>query len=152
MSSKTLNDISDEEFARFYDSLKFTLSWEKGYVNDPEDPGGETKWGIAKRFHPDEDIPNLTPERAAEIYYDEYWVPSGASELPLPLCTLVFDTAVLLGVSRATRWLKECGNDYAAFLATRRQHHLTRSKPRFVKGHLNRVNNLEQYVYTLLQK
>src|SRR5574343_142624 len=119
MSSKMLNEISDEEFARFYDSLKFTLSWEGDYVNDPDDPGGETKWGISKRFHPDEDIPNLTADRAAEIYYDEYWVPSGASELPLPLCALVFDTAVLLGVSRATRWLSECGGDYDAFLTAR---------------------------------
>ena len=151
MSSKTLNNIDADEFNRFYDSLKFTLSWEGGYVNDPDDPGGETKWGIAKRFHPEEDIPNLTPERAAEIYYQDYWLPSGASELPIPLCTAVFDTAVLLGVSRATRWLSECEGDLAAFLATRRRHHLARSKPKYVKGHLKRVDSLEKYVYTLLQ-
>ena len=33
---------------------------EGGYVNDPDDWGGETKYGIAKRFFPNEDIKNLT--------------------------------------------------------------------------------------------
>ena len=36
------------------------LSHEGDYVNDPSDPGGETKFGIAKRSYPHVDIRNLT--------------------------------------------------------------------------------------------
>jgi len=146
MSSNLLEQLSDEEYNRFYDSLTFTIAREGGYVNDPDDPGGETKWGITKTFHPDEDIKALTPERAAEIYYYEYWVPSGASDLPTPLCTVVFDSAVLCGVSRAKSWLYESGGDVSSFLGARRQHHVNVSKKKYLRGHLNRVDLLERYI------
>ena len=35
-----------------------------GYVNDPKDRGSETKAGISKRAYPNEDIKNLTLDRA----------------------------------------------------------------------------------------
>ena len=43
-----------------------------GYRNDPDDPGGETKFGIAKRDHPNVDIGNLTMPGAAAILISEY--------------------------------------------------------------------------------
>jgi Glycosyl hydrolase 108/N-acetylmuramoyl-L-alanine amidase len=46
---------------------------EGGYVNNPADPGGETKFGICKRYHPDVDIKNLSREGAMAIYAREYW-------------------------------------------------------------------------------
>ena len=54
--------------------VKKVLKHEGGYVNDPSDPGGETKYGISKRAFPDLDIKNLTEEQAILIYYDEYWL------------------------------------------------------------------------------
>lgn len=39
----------------------------------PEDPGGETNFGICKRAYPNEDIRNMTPARAAEIYERDFW-------------------------------------------------------------------------------
>ena len=42
--------------AHFERAIDKTLAWEGGYVNDPKDPGGETKYGISKRAHPDVDI------------------------------------------------------------------------------------------------
>ena len=60
----------------FYQEIKHVLKREGGYVNDPDDPGGETKYGISKRAHPDVDIASLTPESAAEIYKDYYWLPA----------------------------------------------------------------------------
>lgn len=142
----TLDNLTNDEYNRFYNALTFTIAREGGYVNDPDDPGGETKWGISKTFHPDEDIKNLSPERAAEIYYNEYWVPSGASELPAPLCTVVFDSAVLCGVSRAREWLDESQGEISAYLTARRRHHIRKSKQKYVRGHLNRVDQLERYV------
>ena len=53
--------------------IQKTIRLEGGYVNDPNDPGGETKYGIAKRNHPDVDIKSLTPELAEAIYKVEYW-------------------------------------------------------------------------------
>ena len=51
------------------------LKSEGGYVNHPKDPGGETKYGIAKKFFPNEDIKNLTLARARELYKIHYWEP-----------------------------------------------------------------------------
>lgn len=51
-----------------YDFALTTIGFEGGYVNHKGDIGGETKFGISKRFFPEEDIPNLTKERAAELY------------------------------------------------------------------------------------
>lgn len=140
-----LEHISQSEYDLFYDSLAFTIAREGGYVNDPDDPGGETKWGISKRYHPDEDIKNLTPERAAEIYYEKYWVPSGACNLDPPLCTVVFDTAVLLGVNRAKEFFEQSDGDIGRYLDARRQYHIVKSKDKYKKGHLNRVAQLERY-------
>ena len=42
--------------------IEKVLEHEGGYVNDPTDLGGETKYGITKRFYPDVDIKNLTKD------------------------------------------------------------------------------------------
>lgn len=103
------------EIARITDlrnSLKFIAKWEwsnkadGGYTNDPTDPGGETKWGISKRAHPNEDIKGLSLERALEIYANEYWIPAGCDVLEYPFNCVVFDSAVNCGVSRAKDWLR----------------------------------------------
>lgn len=51
------------------------LGHEGGYSDDPDDPGGETKWGISKRSYPHLDIKNLTVEDAAEIYKRDFLAP-----------------------------------------------------------------------------
>ena len=48
----------------FDEIIGLTLDHEGGYVHDPKDLGGETNFGIAKRFYPDVDIKNLTKEGA----------------------------------------------------------------------------------------
>jgi lysozyme family protein len=81
-------------------AILFTLRWEVGsapnggYVNDPDDPGGETKYGISKRAHPDVDIKNLTEQEAVEIYYYAYWKPILADALPPLLALALFDWTV----------------------------------------------------------
>lgn len=58
---------------RFSSIIPWVLAHEGGYVNDPQDPGGETNFGISKRSYPHEDIKALTIDRAAAIYYADWW-------------------------------------------------------------------------------
>ncbi len=55
-----------------FDNLSYH---EGGYVNNPADPGGETKYGISKRSYPKLDIKNLTREQAKAIYFSDFWGP-----------------------------------------------------------------------------
>ena len=52
-----------------------TIHNEGGYVNDPDDIGGETNFGISKHSFPKEDIKNMTFERAILIGYSYFWFP-----------------------------------------------------------------------------
>jgi lysozyme family protein len=74
------------------------LKIEGGYVNDPNDPGGETKWGITKRDFPEEDIPNLTKERAIELYKMKYWDPLNLDQVDnQEIADKLLDMSVNLG-------------------------------------------------------
>ena len=86
---------------RFDRSLNFTLRWEGGYVFDPQDPGGETRFGISKRAYPNLDIKKLTRDQAAGIYHRDYWIASGAGGFGWPACLAIFDVAVNCGVKKA---------------------------------------------------
>jgi lysozyme family protein len=86
--------------------IKLILDYEGGYVNDPNDPGGETKYGICKASYPSEDIRNLTLERAQEIYKRDYWDRAMCDQLPEKLAIEVFDCAVNQGVVIAIRLLQ----------------------------------------------
>lgn len=89
----------------FNKAVEFVLKHEGGYVNDPNDAGGETKFGISKRAYPNVDIKNLTREQAIEIYRRDYWnqLPEG---LPAVIHCVLFDCAVNAGIGRALRILQ----------------------------------------------
>jgi len=59
--------------ADFNQAIEKTLVNEGGYINDPLDAGGKTKFGISKRSYPDVDIKNLTVDGAKSIYKKDYW-------------------------------------------------------------------------------
>jgi len=82
------------------------LSHEGGYVNDPRDPGGETKWGISKRSYPHLDIRNLTREDAIEIYRRDFWQRVQGDKLPVEFSFQALDAAVNHGIENAVRWLQ----------------------------------------------
>lgn len=103
-------------FAR---AMVFVARWEGGYVNDPNDPGGETKYGISKRSYPQLDIANLTEAEAKAIYERDYWQASGADGLPWPLSLVVFDSAVNAGVAKARGWLQTSAGSVGFYLALR---------------------------------
>lgn len=91
----------------FEQAFERTVGHEGGYVDDKNDPGGETRYGISKRSYPNEDIPNLTLGRAREIYERDFWVQAGCHLYPSKLAIEVFDASVHHGPSRAVRLLQE---------------------------------------------
>ena len=94
----------------FESIVQVVLKHEGGYVNDPDDSGGETNFGISKRAFPDLDIKNLTKEDAVKIYHDKYWKPSKVEMLPERLWATYFDMAVNMGKKRACEILQKACN------------------------------------------
>lgn len=92
--------------ASFDHAFKKTLGYEGGYVNDPDDPGGETKFGVSQRQYPHLDIANLTLQNAKIIYYRDYWLPLKLDCFDGPagerIAQEIFDTAVNMGTRAAT--------------------------------------------------
>ena len=86
------------------------IEHEGGYVNDPHDAGGETNFGISKRWFPDLDIKNLTKEDAINIYYNNYWIPAKVDRLPNDLRSTYFDMCVNMGQSQAVKILQQAIN------------------------------------------
>lgn len=82
------------------------MGHEGGYVNHPNDPGGETNWGISKRAYPNVDIKNLTRDQAKDIYYRDYWQKCHIAELPEAVQFDMFDMAVNSGVSAAVKTIQ----------------------------------------------
>jgi lysozyme family protein len=93
----------------FERAIEFTLKWEGG---ETVDTGGYTKFGISQKAYPYLDIKNLTLEQAKEIYKRDYWNQIKGDELPQRIALVVFDTAVNVGVKRASRLLQETLNRY----------------------------------------
>jgi len=94
----------------FNDAFDRLMGHEGGYSNHPDDPGGETMWGVTKRVAvsygyngPMRDLPRDT---AKQIYRKQYWEAVQADQLPDCVKFEVFDGAVNSGVSQAVKWLQ----------------------------------------------
>lgn len=85
----------------FQDSALRLMLREGGYVNNPSDKGGETKWGISKLSFPEVDIKSLTMDDAAKIYKAQYWDKLQLDRLSPDIADKVFDLAVNAGVHEA---------------------------------------------------
>jgi len=105
---KSVTDIAREIVAR-----------EGGYVNDPSDPGGATKYGVTLGtlrglgldLNRDgvvsaRDVQLLTPDQATEIFVSQYFKAPKLDQLPAALQASVFDMQVNAG-AHAIRILQE---------------------------------------------
>ena len=88
------------------------IAREGGYVNDPDDPGGATKYGVTihtmRRLGldltgdgqvSDADVRRLTRSQAREIFIEHYFRTPGISYLPEALHATVFDMQVNAGTN-----------------------------------------------------
>ncbi len=133
----------------FDKAFEFTIGVEGGYVNDPSDSGGETKYGISKRWHPDEDIKGMTLERAKELYLDGYWTPCKCDSVVYPLDCILFDTAVNMGNNTAKALFSRCNDNAETYLELRRMRYddivfRNPKQKRFIKGWYNRIERLKE--------
>ena len=79
---------------------------EGGYVNHPNDRGGETKYGISSRWYPNENIKNLTQERADMILFKDYWKDTNIYQLPDEIANIVLDDSIVQGQPTAIKNLQ----------------------------------------------
>lgn len=97
--------------ANFEQALKKTLEHEGGYVNDPDDPGGETYKGIARKMHPNWEGWGIIAKRGlkapeldaavADFYRKEFWkFDLVTSQL---IAESIFDFGVNAGMSTSVR-------------------------------------------------
>ena len=131
----------------FLNIIDWVLGWEGGLVDDPDDPGGVTKYGISQRAHPELDIRSLTIDQAKAIYYTDYWVKSGAGKLPVPLGACMFDAAVQHGPGRAKALLATSRGDWESYNLNRVDYYvdITSAKPvrrKYFFGWISRVASL----------
>lgn len=95
------------EFDKAFELLMIN---EGGFVNDAQDEGGETKFGISQASHPGVDIANLTEDAAKEIYEKDYWGNYGCDKMPWAVAWTLFDCIVNHGPSVSIQWLQRaCG-------------------------------------------
>lgn len=99
--------------SNFDKAFEEVLLIEKGYANSKYDKGGETKYGIAKRFYPNLDIKNLTIDQAKEIYRKDYWDIKflGLDKInQYDIQVELFDTGVNMGVKTSAKMFQEALN------------------------------------------
>ena len=95
------------EDSNFENAFKTVLKIEGGYVNDPDDRGGETKYGISKRSYPTLDIKNLTEENAKNIYYEDFWIINKCNAINnFWLAEKLFSLSINLGCHKAGQILQ----------------------------------------------
>jgi hypothetical protein len=156
---------ADKSFTKI---IPHVLTSEGGFVNDPDDPGGPTKYGISwnanqeqyKRLGITRDrVRDLTLEQAREIYYWKYWIDANCHKVrDIDLQYIHFDAAVNHGVGASLEMLYDLkpnpmyyegnGKNQALFTDFFLDYLILRAK-RYVKDR-NRKKYLEGWVNRLI--
>ena len=99
----------------FEQCFNIVLGEEGGFQKNPKDRGNYakgrlvgTKYGISARSYPEVDIPNLTVEKAKEIYFRDFWQKMKLHLLDnKELILQIFDMAINAGVAIAVKLLQQ---------------------------------------------
>jgi len=137
-------------------AFALTIGLEGKPSNDPNDPGGFTIWGLAKRWHPTIN-PATTLDEARNIYLYEYWVPAGCDSAEFPLDICLFDSQVnpqndpkLPG--GGNKEIMDLGpKNWAEYNLLRASRYMRCSKEMYVKGHIFRVLKLSDQINSMLK-
>lgn len=97
--------------------FEYLLNIEGLYSDDPDDPGGETKYGISRASFPEEDIKNLTKERAEYLFRIHYWERYRCNQIKSPLLAAeVFVAVVNVSAVKVIKYLQIACNNLGANL------------------------------------
>lgn len=95
------------------------IATEGGYVNHPDDPGGETMYGItenvARQYGYEGDMQKIPRNLAVSIYTHTYWDSLNLNNLEPISPSLAYelaDTGVNVGVTRVAKWFQQCLNAF----------------------------------------
>ncbi len=169
-----------DEYRNFQIALDFVFKAEGGFSNDKNDGGGLTNMGVTQKAYdayrqrknlPKQSVNKITKDEATKLYYEDYWLASGSEKLDLAFSIVYFDTVVLCGPSTANLLLKQTDQYLSSlnlefvttslivntYLNKRADFHRavveknpTQSK--FLKGWLNRVENLRKEVMGVIAR
>jgi lysozyme family protein len=93
--------------SKFLKAFEYLMYHEGGYSNNPQDQGGETKYGISKRSYPHLDIKNLTRDQACQIYFVDFWMKAKCEQIEDEnIAIKLFDLAVLTGIPQAIKLIQ----------------------------------------------
>jgi lysozyme family protein len=85
----------------FGQAIAYVLQNEGGFVNNPNDPGGMTNFGITQNLlnsvMPNQAVQNLTQEIAMQVYEQVFWTPLQLAQLDQMKATCLLDAAVNCG-------------------------------------------------------
>lgn len=109
MDQEWKESIEVETMSSFDKAFTLLLGHEGSYSNHPNDPGGETMWGVTKAVAIENGytgpMADMSVNVAKMIYRKKYWLDT-FDELPYPVAFNLFDAAVNSGVGQAVRWLQ----------------------------------------------
>lgn len=97
--------------ADFEQAFETLMRHEGGYSDNPDDKGGETKFGISKNSYPRLNIANLTLAEAKEIYKKDFWIANRYDEInDQEIAKQIFDLAVNCGAKTSNKILQQAYN------------------------------------------
>ncbi|MDR1235463.1 MAG: hypothetical protein LBJ96_00495 [Holosporaceae bacterium] len=93
--------------SKFLKAFDYVMRHEGGYSNDPQDPGGETHYGISKRSYPNLDIKKLTRDQARQIYFVDFWMKAKCEDITDEnIAAKMFDLCVNMGIAQAVKLIQ----------------------------------------------
>lgn len=138
--------------------MNYIFKSEGGFSDRKNDLGGRTNKGVTqstynawrkKKGLNQKDVKDISIEEAKQLYYEEFWLPTGASKVKdLREGYLLFDTAINSGPYEAKRLYEKSNGNIYKFLNDRKTYYdnLIRRKPlqeENRQGWYNRLKDVE---------
>lgn len=123
-------------------AVELVLKHEGGLVDNPQDPGGLTNFGISLRSYPqlgEDGIRKLTADDAKAIYLRDFWKPWMMGAPDQRLANVLLDSAVNQGMNTALQLHLIAGNNLQEMVIQRLIRYTHVNKPEFYHAWFSRA-------------